>query len=94
MKPYIAELSRICDTAISCYPNAGLPNPMSDTGFDETPDITSSLLADFSNDGLVNLVGGCCGTTPAHIAAIAKAVQNKQPRQWTSKWNAYKESEK
>jgi 5-methyltetrahydrofolate--homocysteine methyltransferase len=94
MKPYIAELSRICDTAISCYPNAGLPNPMSDTGFDETPDITSSLLEDFSNDGLVNLVGGCCGTTPAHIAAIAKAVQNKQPRQWTSKWNAYKESEK
>ena len=91
MKPYIAELAKICDTAVSCYPNAGLPNPMSDTGFDETPEITSHLLEDFSKDGLVNLVGGCCGTTPAHIAAIAKAVQNQKPRQWISKWNAYKE---
>jgi 5-methyltetrahydrofolate--homocysteine methyltransferase len=91
MKPYIAELAKICDVAVSCYPNAGLPNPMSDTGFDETPDITSHLLEDFSKDGLVNLVGGCCGTTPAHIAAIAKAVQNYQPRQWAAKWNAYKE---
>jgi 5-methyltetrahydrofolate--homocysteine methyltransferase len=91
MKPYITELSKICDTAISCYPNAGLPNPMSETGFDETPEITSQLLANFSKDGLVNIVGGCCGTTPAHIAAIAKAVSQYQPRVWQSKWNPYKE---
>jgi 5-methyltetrahydrofolate--homocysteine methyltransferase len=87
MRPYIAELAKICDTAVSCYPNAGLPNPMSDTGFDETPDITSNLLADFAQAGLVNLVGGCCGTTPAHIAAIARAVSGKNPRMW----NAYRD---
>jgi 5-methyltetrahydrofolate--homocysteine methyltransferase len=92
MKPYITELSKICDTAISCYPNAGLPNPMSETGFDETPEITSQLLANFSKEGLVNIVGGCCGTTPAHIAAIAKAVATMQPRVWQSKWNPYKET--
>ena len=91
MKPYIAELAKICDTAVSCYPNAGLPNPMSDTGFDETPEITSHLIDEFSKDGLVNLVGGCCGTTPAHIAAIAKSVQHRKPRKWTSTWNPYKE---
>lgn len=90
MKPYIAELAKICDIAVSCYPNAGLPNPMSDTGFDETPDITSQLLEDFSRDGLVNLVGGCCGTTPAHIAAIAQAVAHQQPRRLAS-WSVYKE---
>ena len=67
MRPYIAELAKVCDVAVSCYPNAGLPNPMSDTGFDETPEMTSRLLDEFSKDGLVNLVGGCCGTTPAHI---------------------------
>jgi 5-methyltetrahydrofolate--homocysteine methyltransferase len=80
MRPYIAELARVCDTAISCYPNAGLPNPMSDTGFDETPDITSALIDGFAADGLVNLVGGCCGTTPEHIRAIAKAVAGRKPR--------------
>ena len=80
MRPYIAELAKICDCAISCYPNAGLPNPMSDTGFDETPEITSGFLKEFSTAGLVNLVGGCCGTTPAHIAAIAKAVSGFKPR--------------
>ena len=58
------------DTFISCYPNAGLPNPMSDTGFDETPEVTSRLVGEFAADGLVNIVGGCCGTTPAHIGAI------------------------
>jgi 5-methyltetrahydrofolate--homocysteine methyltransferase len=92
MKPYIAELAKICDTAVSCYPNAGLPNPMSDTGFDETPEITSNLLDEFSKDGLVNLVGGCCGTTPAHIAAIVKAVERRKPRKWQSTWNPYKET--
>ena len=80
MRPYIAELARICDTAVSCYPNAGLPNPMSDTGFDETPDITSGLVDGFAKDGLVNLVGGCCGTTPDHIRAIANAVAKRKPR--------------
>jgi 5-methyltetrahydrofolate--homocysteine methyltransferase len=90
MRPYIAELAKICDTAISCYPNAGLPNPMSDTGFDETPEMTSRLLNEFSKDGLVNLVGGCCGTTPAHIAAISKIVANQKPRAWRNAWDAYR----
>ena len=75
MRPYIQELNRVApDTFISCYPNAGLPNPMSDTGFDETPDVTSRLLREFAQEGLVNIVGGCCGTTPQHIGAIAHAV--------------------
>jgi 5-methyltetrahydrofolate--homocysteine methyltransferase len=75
MRPYIQELARVADdTFISCYPNAGLPNPMSDTGFDETPEVTSRLLREFAAEGLVNLVGGCCGTTPEHIAAIGDAV--------------------
>ncbi len=81
MRPYIEELSRIAgDTFISCYPNAGLPNPMSDTGFDETPDITSGLVEEFVRAGFVNIVGGCCGTTPAHIEAIAQRVGRYQPR--------------
>ena len=75
MRPYIQELAKAApDTFISCYPNAGLPNPMSDTGFDETPDVTSRLLHEFAAEGLVNIVGGCCGTTPDHIQAIAQAV--------------------
>ena len=75
MRPYIQELARVADdTFISCYPNAGLPNPMSETGFDETPDVTSRLLHEFASEGLVNIVGGCCGTTPEHIAAIWQAV--------------------
>jgi 5-methyltetrahydrofolate--homocysteine methyltransferase len=75
MRPYIQELNRVApDTFISCYPNAGLPNPMSDTGFDETPEVTSRLIREFAAEGLVNIVGGCCGTTPEHIAAIAQAV--------------------
>ena len=76
MRPYIQELARAApDTFISCYPNAGLPNPMSETGFDETPDVTSRLLRDFAAEGLVNIVGGCCGTTPAHIGAIRDALE-------------------
>ena len=75
MRPYIQELNRVApDTFISCYPNACLPNPMSETGFDETPEVTSRLLGEFAREGLVNLVGGCCGTTPDHIGAIAAAV--------------------
>ena len=75
MRPYIQELARVApDTFISCYPNAGLPNPMSDTGFDESPADTSRLLHEFAAEGLVNIVGGCCGTTPEHIGAISAAV--------------------
>jgi len=82
MRPYIQELSRVADdTFISCYPNAGLPNPMSDTGFDEKPEDTSRLLRDFAADGLVNIVGGCCGTTPEHIAAIRQQVEPLTTRQ-------------
>jgi 5-methyltetrahydrofolate--homocysteine methyltransferase len=81
MRPYIQELARVAgDTYISCYPNAGLPNPMSDTGFDETPDVTSRLLREFAQEGLVNIVGGCCGTTPEHIGAIHQAVATLGPR--------------
>jgi len=81
MRPYIQELAKVAgDTFISCYPNAGLPNPMSDTGFDETPDVTSRLLHEFAAEGLVNIVGGCCGTTPDHIDAIQKAVAPLAPR--------------
>jgi 5-methyltetrahydrofolate--homocysteine methyltransferase len=81
MRPYIEELSKVADdTFISCYPNAGLPNPMSDTGFDETPEITGSLLEDFAKAGFLNIAGGCCGTTPAHIAQIAERVGRYQPR--------------
>jgi 5-methyltetrahydrofolate--homocysteine methyltransferase len=79
-----AALAKLCDTYVSCYPNAGLPNPMSDTGFDETPDVTSGLLKEFAEAGLVNLAGGCCGTTPEHIAEIAKALADVKPRKWPS----------
>jgi 5-methyltetrahydrofolate--homocysteine methyltransferase len=82
MRPYIAELAKLCDTYVSCYPNAGLPNPMSDTGFDETPADTSRQLEEFARAGLVNVAGGCCGTTPEHIAAIAKALAGVKPRVW------------
>jgi 5-methyltetrahydrofolate--homocysteine methyltransferase len=81
MRPYIEELSRLADdTYISCYPNAGLPNPMSDTGFDETPDVTGGLMEEFAKSGFLNIAGGCCGTTPDHIAAIAKRVSAFRPR--------------
>jgi 5-methyltetrahydrofolate--homocysteine methyltransferase len=80
MRPYVEEMSRLCDTYICVYPNAGIPNPMSETGFDETPAITSQLIGEFARSGLVNIVGGCCGTTPEHIAAIADAVRQTPPR--------------
>ncbi|HWH84378.1 MAG TPA: homocysteine S-methyltransferase family protein [Burkholderiaceae bacterium] len=81
MRPYIEELARIAgDTYVSCYPNAGLPNPMSETGFDETPEITGGLLEEFAKAGFLNIAGGCCGTTPAHIAAIAQRVGKYRPR--------------
>ena len=81
MRPYIQELAKVAgDTFISCYPNAGLPNPMSDTGFDETPEVTSRLVHEFAAEGLVNIVGGCCGTTPEHIGAIGNKVFKLPPR--------------
>ena len=80
MRPYIEEMSRVADTFVSCYPNAGLPNPMSETGYDESPETTARLLGDFARNGFVNIVGGCCGTTPEHIRAIAEAVRNVPPR--------------
>jgi len=80
MRPYIEEIARVADTFVSCYPNAGLPNPMSDTGYDETPAQTASLLGDFAQSGFVNIVGGCCGTTPDHIRAIADTVAVVAPR--------------
>ena len=81
MRPYIEELSKVAgDTFISCYPNAGLPNPMSDTGFDETPDVTGRLVEEFAQAGFLNIAGGCCGTTPDHIAQIAQRVGKYRPR--------------
>ena len=81
MRPYIEELAKVAgDTFISCYPNAGLPNPMSETGFDETPEITGSLVEEFAKSGFLNIAGGCCGTTPAHIADIAQRVGRYKPR--------------
>jgi 5-methyltetrahydrofolate--homocysteine methyltransferase len=78
MRPYIAEVSRIADTFVSCYPNAGLPNAFGE--YDETPVCQAGYIADFVDAGLVNLVGGCCGTAPGHIAEIAKVVDGKPPR--------------
>ena len=78
MRPYVEELSRIAPVYTSCYPNAGLPNAFG--GYDETPDITAARLREFAEAGWVNLVGGCCGTTPEHIRAIAEAVRGVAPR--------------
>ncbi|HEY8117779.1 MAG TPA: methionine synthase, partial [Methylophilaceae bacterium] len=80
MRPYAEELAQIADTFVCIYPNAGLPNPMSDTGFDEKPKDTSSLLKEFAESGFVNIAGGCCGTTPAHIQAITEEVRTVAPR--------------
>ena len=78
MRPYLAEMSRIADTFVSCYPNAGLPNAFGE--YDESPDRQAGYIAEFADAGLVNLVGGCCGTAPPHIAAIAEVVEGKAPR--------------
>jgi 5-methyltetrahydrofolate--homocysteine methyltransferase len=79
MRPYIAEVARIADTFVSCYPNAGLPNAFGE--YDESPERQASYIAEFAEAGLVNLVGGCCGTTPEHIAEIAKVVEGKPQRE-------------
>jgi 5-methyltetrahydrofolate--homocysteine methyltransferase len=80
MYPFLADLSARSDTAISCYPNAGLPNPLSATGFDLEPPDMARYLGEFAQAGLINIAGGCCGNTPEHIAAIARAVAGKRPR--------------
>ncbi|MBN9124389.1 MAG: methionine synthase [Nitrosospira sp. 56-18] len=80
MRPYIEELSRTAEVYVSSHPNAGLPNPLAETGYDETPEYTASLIKEFAQAGFVNIVGGCCGTTPAHIKAIADAVSSIPPR--------------
>ena len=88
MHPYLKELSRVADTFVHVYPNAGLPNPLSETGYDETPADTSGFLASFAGEGLVNVVGGCCGTTPAHIKAIKDRMNEFNPRQVPEKSGA------
>ena len=80
MYPFLEELSEKADVAISCYPNAGLPNPLSPTGFDLEPPDMARYLGDFARGGLINIAGGCCGNTPEHIAAIAKALDGLPPR--------------
>jgi 5-methyltetrahydrofolate--homocysteine methyltransferase len=81
MRPYIEELAKVAgDTYVSCYPNAGLPNPMAETGFDETPEVTGRLLEEFARTGFLNIAGGCCGTTPEHIAEIARRLAPLPPR--------------
>jgi 5-methyltetrahydrofolate--homocysteine methyltransferase len=80
MRPYIEELSRLADCYVSCYPNAGLPDPLSETGFPEGPEDTAGFLEEFARAGLVNIVGGCCGTTPAHIRAIRARLEKYPPR--------------
>jgi 5-methyltetrahydrofolate--homocysteine methyltransferase len=82
MYPFLEELSEKADVAISCYPNAGLPNPLSETGFDLGPQDMARYLLEFARGGLINMAGGCCGNTPSHIAAIAKALEGRPPRKW------------
>ena len=80
MRPFLAELAEKSGAAISCYPNAGLPNPLSPTGFDLKPEDMGNFLSEFAQSGLINIAGGCCGNTPEHIAAIAKALDGRHPR--------------
>ena len=83
MRPYIEELSQLADCAISCYPNAGLPNAFG--GYDQNPEQMAALVADFARAGWINILGGCCGSTPEHIAAIASAVRDIPPRPVSAK---------
>jgi 5-methyltetrahydrofolate--homocysteine methyltransferase len=84
MYPFLEELSEKADVAISCYPNAGLPNPLAETGFDLGPNDMARYLGEFARGGLINIAGGCCGNTPEHIAAIAKALEGQPPRRWAA----------
>jgi len=80
MHPFLQDLSRVAECYVHVYPNAGLPNPLSETGYDETPEHTGSAVGGFAEDGLVNLVGGCCGTTPEHIRKVVEEVSQHAPR--------------
>jgi 5-methyltetrahydrofolate--homocysteine methyltransferase len=80
MRPFLADLAGVASCYVSCYPNAGLPNPLAPTGYDEEPPTTAALLREFAEAGLVNIVGGCCGTTPEHLAAIGRALEGCKPR--------------
>jgi 5-methyltetrahydrofolate--homocysteine methyltransferase len=82
MYPFLEELSEKANVAVSAYPNAGLPNPLSETGFDLGPQDMARYLSEFADGGLINIAGGCCGNTPEHIAAIAKALEGKAPRKF------------
>jgi 5-methyltetrahydrofolate--homocysteine methyltransferase len=87
MRPYLVELAKLARTRVSCYPNAGLPNAFGE--YDEQAETTAQLLAEFASSGLVNIVGGCCGTTPDHIRAIAKAVEKMPPRRPNAERDGY-----
>jgi len=80
MRPYVEELSRVASCFVSAHPNAGLPNPLSETGYDELPEKTARLVREFATSGFLNIAGGCCGTSPAHIKAIAEALRDVPPR--------------
>ncbi len=80
LRAYVEDLANVCDTHVSAHPNAGLPNPLAPTGYDETPEQLAEAVVEWAQSGLVNILGGCCGTTPAHIAAIAQAVAAVPPR--------------
>lgn len=82
MYPFLETLSQRADVAVSCYPNAGLPNPLAATGFDLGPADMGRYLSEFARAGLVNIAGGCCGNTPEHIAAIARALDGMPPRKY------------
>jgi len=88
MYPFLADLAQKSSAAVSAYPNAGLPNPLSPTGFDLEPQDMAKFLGDFARSGLINIAGGCCGNTPEHIAAIAKALENAPPRSYTANADA------
>jgi 5-methyltetrahydrofolate--homocysteine methyltransferase len=92
MYPFLAELAEKADAAVSCYPNAGLPNPLSETGFDLGPQDMARYLSEFARAGLLNIAGGCCGNTPEHIAAIAKALEGLPPRRWRTTPESEEES--
>jgi 5-methyltetrahydrofolate--homocysteine methyltransferase len=80
MRPFLMELSRIADCFVSCYPNAGLPNPLAPTGYDETPEMIAFELKKYAQEGLLNVVGGCCGTTPSHVKAVVETLKGLPPR--------------
>jgi len=80
MRPYIEDLARIATCYVSAHPNAGLPNPLAETGYDELPETTARLVKEFATSGFLNIAGGCCGTSPAHIKAIAEALKDVPPR--------------